>query len=143
MIQLNKSTQTNTVAFYPEASISSSVINLFVSYSQDINRNGGDFNAAIVSKNNWVVANISGSVLPTGSGLYTLDIFELVEGPPLVWNTSAEDWEDVLSDWNSENSEAVGALIATERSYISGSNNLSYNTYLSSDENGYYVTYQN
>lgn len=143
MIQLNKSTQTNTVAFYPEAEISSSVVNLFVSYSQDINRNGGDFKASIVSKNNWVVANILGSVLPTGSGLYTLDIFQLIEGGPLVWNLVDEEWENVLSSWDSESSETLGPPIANERAYISGSNNLSYNTYLSSDETGFYVTYEN
>jgi hypothetical protein len=142
MIQLNKSTQTNTVAFYPEATISASVDQLFVSYSQDINKNGGSFRADITSKNNWVVATISGSDVPAPSGLYTLQISEIVEGDLLVWNTAAEDWEDVLSTWNSDTFESVGALIATERAYISGSNNLSYSTYLSQDENGFYVTYQ-
>lgn len=142
MIQLNKSTQTNTVAFYPEAPISASVTQLFVSYSQDINRNAGDFRADISSKLNWVVATISGSVVPSPSGLYTLQISEITTGAPLVWNTAALDWEDVLSTWNSEGVETIGDLIATERAYVSGSNNLSYNTYLSPDENGYYVTYQ-
>lgn len=142
MIQLNKSTQTNTVAFYPEATISASVDQLFVSYSQDINRNGGDFRASISSKNNWVVATVSGSVVPSPSGLYTLDIYELVEGDPLVWNTAAQDWENVLSTWNSDAVEVIGDLIATERAYVSGSNNLSYSTYLSPDEDGFYVTYQ-
>jgi hypothetical protein len=142
MIQLNKSTQTNQVAFYPEAAISASVDQLFVSYSQDINKNGGSFRAGITSKTNWVVATISGSDIPSPSGLYTLQISEIVEGDPLVWNTAAEDWEDVLSTWNSDTFESVGALIATERAYVSGSNNLSYSTYLSPDENGFYVTYQ-
>ena len=142
MIQLNKSLDTNTIAFYPESAVSASVNAFRIIYSQDINLNTGSFDGVINSKLNWVVGSVSGSVLPGPSGQYTLNIYELTEGAPYVWNLVAVNWNLANTTWDDAGSEIEGGLIATERAYISGSNESSLTTYLSPGQAGYYITYQ-
>lgn len=142
MIQLNKSLDTNTIAFYPEVAVSASVDGIRVVYSQDINLNTGSFDGVINSKLNWVVASVSGSELPSGSGQYTLSIYELTAGSPYVWNLAAVNWNLANTTWDDAGAEIEGGLIATERAYISGSNESSLTTYLSPGQAGYYITYQ-
>lgn len=141
MIQLNKSQTINTVAFYPEAPISASVSNVRFYYSQDINRNTGSFDAVVDSKLNWVVTKVSGSDLPSPSGLYTLTVYELLAGA-LIWNLTDEIWSSANVDWNSNVGENLGGELATERAYISGSNESGLTVYLSPGQAGYYITYQ-
>jgi len=142
MIQLNKSQTINTVAFYPEAPISASVSNVRFYYSQDINRNTGSFEGTVDSKLNWVVTKVSGSDLPSPSGLYTLTVYELLLGSVLVWNTAAENWNAANVLWEVGTSETTGSFLATERAYISGSNESGLTVYLSPGQAGYYITYQ-
>lgn len=142
MIQLIKSQNINTIAFYPEAPISASIQNIRIYYSQDINLNSGSFDGAIDSKLNWVVASVSGSVVPGPSGQYTLNIYELTSGADLVWSTAEVVWNLANVQWQIGTSEVIGGLIATERAYISGSNESSLTTYLSPGQAGYYITYQ-
>jgi hypothetical protein len=142
MIQLIKAQDINTVAFYPEVPVSASITDIKIIYSQDINLNTGSFDGVIDSKLNWIVASISGSVIPGPSGQYTLNIYELIPGAALVWNTAEDTWNSLDVQWNVGTSEVLGALIATERAYISGSNESSLTTYLSPGQAGYYITYQ-
>lgn len=142
MIQLIKAQDINTVAFYPEAPISASVSAIRIIYSQDINLNTGSFDGTIDSKLNWVVASVSGSVIPDPSGQYTLNIYELSEGGFLVWNTADVNWELADTQWQQGTGNVIGQLIATERAYISGSNESGLTTYLSPGQAGYYITYQ-
>ena len=142
MIQLNKSQAINKVAFYPETPVSASATGIRVYYSQDINLNTGSFDGFIDSKLNWVVADISGSVIPNPSGQYTLNIYETAAGS-LVWNLVNQTWETVSVQWQSGQGLVVGQQIATERAYISGSNESSLVVYLSPGQAGYYTTYQN
>jgi hypothetical protein len=142
MIQLDKSQAINKVAFYPEVPVSASVVGIRVHFSQDINLNTGSFDGFIDEKLNWVVADISGSVIPNPSGLYTLNIFGTsVES--LIWNLVNETWETVNSQWQVGQGLVPGQQIATERAYISGSNESSLVVYLSPGQAGFYTTYQN
>lgn len=140
MIQLNKSQTINTVAFYPEAPISASVSNVRFYYSQDINRNTGSFDGVVDSKLNWVITKVSGSHVPSPSGLYTLTVYELL-GQVLVWNTANQLWNTANVSWNA--GATTGSFLATERAYISGSNESGLTVYLSPGQAGYYITYQN
>jgi hypothetical protein len=142
MIQLNKSQAINKIAFYPEVPVSASVDGIRIYYSQDINLNTGSFDGVITSKLNWVVADVSGSVVPNPSGLYTLNIYELTAGAAYIWNLVNIDWEDAATEWQDAGEEVEGGLIATERAYISGSNESGLTVYLSPGQAGYYITYQ-
>lgn len=141
MLKLNKSQSTNTVAIYPEATISSSVDTLRFNYSQDYDRATGSFDGTITSKKQWVVASVSGSVVPANTGQYTLDIYELITGAPLVWDLADVVWDLADTTWDAAASDALGQYLATERAYISGSNEDSLTTYYSPNQNGAYTTY--
>lgn len=142
MIQLDKSQAINKVAFYPEVPVSASVVGIRVHFSQDINLNTGSFDGFIDTKLNWVVADISGSVIPNPSGQYTLNIFGTSQGQ-LIWNLVNQTWETINVQWQSGQGLVVGQQIATQRAYISGSNESSLVVYLSPGQAGYYTTYQN
>lgn len=141
MIQLNKSAEDQLVAFYPEVTPSASIETVRFVYSQDYDLSSGSFSGAVLSKKQWVVASVSGSAVPANTGQYTLDIYELIPGADLVWNTAGVVWNLTDTTWNAANAETVGQFLATERAYISGSNESSLTTYYSSNQNGAYTTY--
>ena len=141
MIQLNKSAEEQLVAFYPDVEVSASVSTLRFDYTQDYDESSGSFDGELLSKKQWLVASVSGSVVPANTGQYTLDIYEIIEGASQVWNLSEEVFS--LSDtvWNEGTANILGQLLATERAYISGSNGSSLTTYNSPNQNGAYITY--
>ena len=141
MIQLNKSADNQLVAFYPEVVPSASIDTVRFVYNQDYDRSSGSFDGAVLSKKQWVVASVSGSVVPANTGQYTLDIYELIEGAPLVWDLADIVWDLADSTWDIGASDALGQYLATERAYISGSNEDSLTTYYSPNQNGAYTTY--
>ena len=141
MIQLKKSTATNTLAFYPDVEVSSSITDIRFDYVQDLGKASGSFDGSINSKLNWIVGTVSGSVLPTPSGQYTLTIKELTPGSPLIWGTTDIRWDAADVAWGDASAEAEGQTLAIERAYIEGGNEVSYTTYNSPNETGTYTTY--
>jgi len=141
MIQLKKSTTLNSFAFYPDVTISGSITDIRAEYVQDLDKSSGSFDGSITSKKNWIVGQVSGSLLPIPSGQYTLTIKELVPGNPLVWGTADILWEAADVAWGDASGEAEGQTLAVERAYIEGGNEVSYTTYNSPNENGSYTTY--
>jgi hypothetical protein len=143
MFQLSKGQSVNTIAFYPNELITGSVIQL--EYTQSYSKTvSGSFTASVISNPQntpWVIAQFSGSVLPSASGQYDFNIYELVVGPALVWNTTNINWNLVLSTWNSTSSLIEGELISTDRAIISGSDVTPIKEYLSPNENGAYIVY--
>ena len=143
MLQLNKSQTTNTVAFYPDSPISESVAYIRFSGSQDYDRNPSTFDGNVISNvanTPWVIAQISGSSLPSASGFYTLDAYEL--GTTVaVWNLTTEDWEDANTNWESAVTFSTIDLLTTLRAYNSGSDVPEFTQYVSPNENGAYTTY--
>ena len=114
MLKLNKSQSTNTVAIYPEATVSSSVDTLRFNYSQDYDRATGSFDGTITSRKQWVVASVSGSVVPANTGQYTLSIYELIEGASQIWNLSTEVFSTSTVVWNEGSGTSLEQLLATE-----------------------------
>jgi len=145
MFQLSKSQTTNTVAFYPnEVLPSGSKIQMVFtqSYSNTVT---GSFIADVISNpanTPWVIAQFSGSFLPSASGQYTFDIYEVLIGGPLIWNLATSSWSSEITTWNSSGgSQTIGDQISTERAIISGSDVESLTEYVSPDENAAYITY--
>jgi len=144
MLQLNKSQTINTIAFYPDSPISASVTTIKLSGSQDYDRNPSVFNATVTSNPNdtpWVIAQFSGSLLPSASGLYSYEIYELTQGAALIWNLTNTQWQAETTIWNATGSSVVGNLLVTTRALISGSDVTPITQYVSPDENGAYTTY--
>lgn len=143
MIQLDKS-RNQSVVFWPsEASPSGSSTQVTFVYTQDYNQQTGSFTGQIVSRKSWIVATVSGSDLPSPTGLYTLQIRDTSGAlEDLVWNTADLNWEAADTEWNvAQSGTGLGALLTTERAFISGSNEVSLTTYVSPNENARYTTY--
>ena len=142
MLQLNKSQTTNTIAFYPNELTTGSLV--YFSGSQDYDKSTSSFAATIISNpltTPWIVAQVSGSLLPSASGQYTYDVYDLNIGGALVWNLANTNWNEELTVWNDTSSISVGDLISNERAFISGSDVVPVTEYVSPDENGAYITY--
>ena len=141
MIQLNKSAEDQLVAFYPDVEVSASVDSVYFNYVQDYDQSSGSFEAALLSKKQWLVASVSGSDVPANTGQYTIDIYELIKGASLFWDTAEEVYDLSTVVWSEGTTDLQGQLITTERAYISGSNESSLTTYYSPNQDGAYITY--
>ena len=143
MFQLNKSQAVNTIAFYPnEVLASNSEILMYYtqSYSKTVT---GSIQANVISNPQntpWVIAQFSGSFLPSASGQYDFNIYELVQ-IPAVWNTTIDQWELADTLWNSASGSSIGDLISTDRAIISGSDVTPITEYVSPNENARYTVY--
>ena len=142
MLQLNKSQVVNTIAFYPNELVpsgSSIILSFTQSYSNTVT---GSFSASVISNPQdtpYIIANFSGSVLPSASGQYNFDIFEAVLSSPLIWNLANIQWQLATSSWEGEPTK--GDLISQERAIISGSDVTPITEYVSPNENARYKVY--
>lgn len=141
MIQLKKSTTTNSFAFYPDVEVSSSITSLLVEYEQDLDKSSGRFTGTIIGKKNWIVGQVEGTRVPSPSGQYTLTIKEALPGTALVWGTADIQWQAADVAWADASGTAAGQTLAIERAYIEGDNEATITSYASPNENGSYTTY--
>ena len=141
MFQLNKSEAVNTIAFYPNELTTGSVIVLDFtqSYSNTVT---GSIDATVISDPQttpWIIAQFSGSLLPSASGQYDFKIFDAIPGLQLIWNTTNVEWQLANSTWNSVASKTD--QISAERAIISGSDVTPIKEYTSPNENARYTVY--
>jgi hypothetical protein len=143
MFQLSKSQAVNTIAFYPNELTTGSVI--LLEYTQSYsNTVTGSIVADVISNPQntpWVIAQFSGSFLPSASGQYDFKIFDLTQGSPLIWNTTNTQWQLTITNWNASGSTILGDKISEERAIISGSDVTPITEYLSPNENARYTVY--
>ena len=144
MLQLSKGLATNIVAFYPDIPISSSATQIRFSGSQDYDRSSSVFDAVVTSnvdETPYVIAEFSGSLLPSASGLFSYDVFELEVGAPLIWNLTNTQWQLTTAVWNTATGIVVGDKLVSLRAFNSGSDVPVFTQYESPNENGTYITY--
>jgi len=143
MFQLSKGQAVNTIAFYPNELTTGSVVLLEFtqSYSNTVT---GSFQADVISNvadTPYVIAQFSGSSLPSASGQYDFKIFNLTAGGVLIWNTTNTQWQLTNTTWNAISSSVVGDQISADRAIISGSDVTPITEYLSPNENARYKVY--
>ena len=144
MIQLSKNQTTNTVAVLPDTEITGTIVGLRFSGSQDYNRNTASFDGDLISNfdnTDWAIAQISGSTLPSASGLYTFDVIRIIASGPAIWNTFNEQWQLADTPWDDAMYFELGEQLTTVRAYNSGSDVPVFTQYQSPNENGFYTTY--
>lgn len=144
MIQLSKNQTTNTVAVLPDTEITGTIVGLRFSGSQDYNRNTASFDGDLISNfdnTDWAIAQISGSTLPSASGLYTFDVIRIITSGPAIWNTFNEQWQLADTPWDDAMYFELGEQLTTVRAYNSGSDVPVFTQYQSPNENGFYTTY--
>jgi hypothetical protein len=143
MFQLSKGQAVNTIAFYPnELPSGSNVILQFTqSYSNTVT---GSFSADVISNvadTPYVIAQFSGSLLPSASGQYDFKIFDFIPGAGLIWNTTNIQWQLANTTWDAAASSVIGDQISADRAIISGSDVTPITEYLSPNENARYKVY--
>ena len=143
MLQLNKSEAVNTIAFYPnELTTGSSILLEFTqSYSNTVT---GSFPADIISDPQttpYIIAQFSGSLLPSASGQYDFKIYDLILGAPTIWNLANIEWQLENDTWDDAGTNTKGDLISVERAIISGSDVTPITEYVSLNENARYKVY--
>lgn len=142
MFQLNKSQAVNTIAFYPNELTTGSaiVLDYTQSYSNTVT---GSFTASVISdpqNTPWIIAQFSGSLLPSASGQYDFKVFDFIPVPVLVWNTTNTQWQNTNDIWNAANFQK-GDQISADRALISGSDVTPITEYVSPNENARYTVY--
>jgi hypothetical protein len=142
MFQLSKGQAVNTIAFYPNELTTGSVIILDFtqSYSNTVT---GSFSASVISNvadTPYIIAQFSGSLLPSASGQYDFKIFNYIPVPILIWNTTNTQWQLTDTVWDAANF-AKGDQISADRAIISGSDVTPIIEYLSPNENARYKVY--
>jgi len=140
MIQLNHNTSSNTFAILTNSTGSE----LFVEFIQDYNKWVSYGTASVYTLGQYLIGNITGSQVPTASGLYTVNFYESSTSGSLIWSTWTPVWTTLTSLWPSYSGSSVtttGSLIDVERAWISGSDQTSINYYTSSNDYGQFYTY--
>lgn len=148
MLQFDKSKTTNSNAAYIDIVNTSSSYydSLVVVYSQSLDNSNGTFDVTTVSSptqyTHWLIFQNSGSLVPSPSGQYNVDIYTAGEIIPAIWNQVATPWDSFDEIWSTaEEIGGLGDLLYSDRAYISGSNESNIKQYVSPDENGTYITY--
>ena len=143
MFQLSKAQSVNTIAFYPNELTTGSVV--FLEYTQSYsNTVTGSILADVISNPQntpYIIAQFSGSTLPSASGQYDFKIFNTVLSNPPIWNTTNTNWESANFVWEFPGGMVANELISTDRAIISGSDVTPITEYLSPNENARYTVY--
>ena len=147
MLQFNKSEATNTNAVWIDTVNTSSGYydNLVLVFSQSYdNSNGLIPDVTIVSLpnqyRNWLVFSISGSDAPSPSGQYDFGLWTEAF-VPAIWNQVATAWDSFNEKWETAGDNLPIEFVYGDRAYVSGSNEQDIIQYVSSNENGTYITY--
>jgi len=151
MLQFDKSQATNKNAVYLDTVNTGSGYydQLRVVYSQSYDRSSGSFAITALSSptayTNWLLLQNSGSVVPTPSGQYDVEIYTTTGSvEAITWGTYSPTWTAASSTWiNLTGSAAISFLdlLYSDRAFVSGSNESSITNYVSDNENGTYITY--
>jgi len=146
MLQFNKSLATNTNAVYLNTVNTGSGYydSLVIAYSQSYDQSNGTFVVTTTSTptqyNNWLVFQNTGSLVPSPSGQYDISVYTNIN-IAAIWNQVAQPWNAYNEIWDEAGEEQPVDLLYSDRAFISGSNDSSITQYISSNENGTYITY--
>jgi len=152
MLQFNKSEATNTNAVWLDTVNTSSGYydSLRAEYSQSYDQSNGTFEVVATSTpnqyRNWLILSNSGTVVPSPSGQYDIKIYTYTSSfEDAVWGEWNKTWLATSQTWGaitgSETGVTLRDLIYSDRAWISGSNESSITTYVSSNQDGAYTTY--
>lgn len=139
MLRLNKSNTSQTIAIHLDTT--ASMDSLILDYSQDYDLSSGSIDMDVAqTKGKYRIGVISGSSMPANSGLYTIDISS-GSIAPAIWGTTTDVWSTITSTWSNYGTISRGATLRTIRAFVSGSNDVVFNNYVSPNESGSYTTY--
>ena len=153
MLQFDKSLASNKNALYLDTVNTGSGYydTLRVAYSQSYDQSNGTFEVTAVSTptqyRNWLIIQNIGSDVPTPSGQYDIEVYTATVAPggDAIWGTWSKTWTATSQTWGAITGSGeiitLEDLLYSDRAYISGSNESSITTYVSSNEDAAYTTY--
>ncbi len=150
MLQFNKSLATNTNALYLDTvNTGSGYYNtLKVVYSQSYDQSSGLIPVTATSLptayRNYLIIQNTGSDVPSPSGQYDVEVYTSTDiRVSAIWGTLEKTWAAESDVWSNVGEDEVSLLnlIYSDRAFISGSNESSITTYVSSNEDARYTTY--
>ena len=145
MLQFNKSQTTNTNAVYLESIYTASISNVVVDLTQSYDLSTSSFTGTVTSAPNayrsWLIFTNTGTSLPAASGQYDVKIFETQDAVTYTWATANIAWNAANFTWAEGGISNKGDLLYSDRAFVSGSDDSSITQYVSSNENGTYITY--
>lgn len=150
MLQFNKSLGSNKNALYLDTVNTGSGYydSLKVAYSQSYDQSSGVFDVTATSipnaYRNYLIIENSGSVVPSPSGQYDVEVYTATEVKvQATWIEASKTWTAETDKWNNVGAEIITLtdLLYSDRAFISGSNESSITTYVSSNEDARYTTY--
>jgi hypothetical protein len=147
MLQLNHSQATNTNAVYPDVLAPVGTQQVLLDFTQSINKNItpniiATLANTVSAANPWLVIQLTGSLVPSASGQYDVNIYTFTQGGTLgTWITQNTLWASTNNTWAGTGTFVKGTLLSTERAYVSGSNEYSITQYPVPVNGAYYYTY--
>jgi hypothetical protein len=150
MLQFNKSLGSNKNALYLDTVNTGSGYydSLKVAYSQSYDQSSGVFDVTATSipnaYRNYLIIENSGSVVPSPSGQYDVEVYTATEVKvQATWIEASKTWTAESDIWSDVGAEIItlSDLLYSDRAFISGSNESSITTYVSSNEDARYTTY--
>ena len=145
MLQFNYSQDTNTLAVYLDPNYTGSYDELILDFTQSYDQSKTVVEGTPLSTTNqyrnWLTFTVSGSTLPTPSGQYDIRISEGTKEDNLKWNDAAVTFETADVIWEIGSLLQRRTFLYSDRAFVSGSNETSIIQYISSNEDGTYITY--
>ena len=150
MLQFNKSLGSNKNALYLDTVNTGSGYydSLKVAYSQSYDQSSGVFDVTATSipnaYRNYLIIENSGSVVPSPSGQYDVEVYTATEVKvQATWIEASKTWTAESDIWSDVGADIItlSDLLYSDRAFISGSNESSITTYVSSNEDARYTTY--
>lgn len=126
MLQLSKNQSTNTAALWiDQSSVSLSLVGfaLTSSYSgQDTIVFGDVISSELGYGGGWILVNISGSVLPSNSGLYDIKMYGATTAGQAKWGEYSFSWEASPATFGNVPATTItGSVLSEDLALISGS----------------------
>ena len=145
MLQFNKSETTNTLAVYLDPNYTGSYDELILDFTQSYDMSTTVVEGTPLSTTNiyrnWLTFTVSGSTLPSASGQYDVSLYEGTKEDNLKWDDAGFAWMTADIIWEEGSILQRRTFLYSDRAMVSGSNESSITTYISSNENGTYTTY--
>ena len=145
MLQFDRSLTTNSNAVYPNVTASVGTTKLLLDFTQSYDESTtANVEATLINTvgplNEWLVFQLTGSLVPTASGQYNVAIWSATQASILgTWSTQATLWANTNNTWNGAGGLTKVDLLSTERAFVSGSNEVTITQYLSPTSSRYYT----
>ena len=147
MINFYRNNPTNTFAVYPDVSSSyanSPAARYVITLTQDYDKSVTTFTGSLINSpsrvNPRLVFQVTGSVIPEWSGLYTFNLQESLD-VGYKWGEANLKWSEANTKWSAREFSISQSLVDSDRAKVSGSDSIVFNQYTGSVQTGAYTTY--